>query len=213
MLPEVNEQLASTQKAQKKRKASESASGEPNKNKNRKHSVKTPCKKCGALTHKTSRSRLCPYNKKYQTESDHDGKLASVNTTADVVPSATITEVASAAPSKVTHTYTRARTHTHTHTHTHTTISHTHRPKSSAASPPATLTPQQPPRPLLPSPKRQKPQKRKKSPRHLSSPCPSLPLKLVTTSMLDGSKTSGIWHMSQRLSTTVSKSILLRTLK
>ena len=28
---------------------------------------KTPCKVCGAFTHKTSRSRLCPFNNKYKT--------------------------------------------------------------------------------------------------------------------------------------------------
>ena len=94
MLPDVNGHLESTPTKKKKGKPTD------------KPKAKTPCKNCGALTHKTKWSKLCPHNPKYQTESVTDGKVASVNTTADVVASAIITEVASAAPSKVTHTYT-----------------------------------------------------------------------------------------------------------
>lgn len=46
---------------QKRKRGGDISEGEP-----AKKNQKTPCKKCGALTHKTARSRLCPHNKKYQ---------------------------------------------------------------------------------------------------------------------------------------------------
>ena len=57
-----------------------------------KHSLdQNPCKKCGAMTHKTSRSRLCPFNKKYADFSRKDNN--TVVAAASASPSAVITTV------------------------------------------------------------------------------------------------------------------------
>ena len=63
MIPATNERL-SAQKPTRKRKAAEEDAQNPRAVKKFK---KEPCKWCGAFTHKTKRSRLCPHNTKYQT--------------------------------------------------------------------------------------------------------------------------------------------------
>ena len=62
VLPEYNARLHEQQQQQQQVKRKRTLGGEAQPPKKKQ---KTPCKKCGALTHKTARSRLCPYNKKY----------------------------------------------------------------------------------------------------------------------------------------------------
>ena len=66
IIPQYNEFIAEQERRiehirQKRKRGDDTIEGEPEKK-----TQKTPCKKCGALTHKTARSRLCPFNKKYQ---------------------------------------------------------------------------------------------------------------------------------------------------
>ena len=82
MLPRENERIVAKRK---------------NQDPGNKHSlVEDPCKECGAMTHKTLRSRFCPFNKKYADFSHKDNNTAVA--TASASPSAVITKTVNRKP-------------------------------------------------------------------------------------------------------------------
>ena len=99
MLPNVNNHMAKEQQRKNKNKRGAKSSADDSSKKKRK---KKPCKHCGAATHQTSRSKLCPHNKKYQSKPVADAIVT--------------------APAKVImHTHTRNIRSSNTYTYTHLT--------------------------------------------------------------------------------------------
>ena len=68
MLPEVNSRIEEDEQRKRKRDGKSTPSKKQ----------QTPCKKCGARTHKTSRSRLCPHNPKYLCFQENTGESVDV---------------------------------------------------------------------------------------------------------------------------------------